>query len=424
MTSALVMSLPTAGAPALAADLAAVGIHVLGAVTRSNMVREAVRTPPDVLVCFESQPDAVFFSDLQLLAATAPCPVLVFTTDGDAAKIERAIAAGVHAYVINGYGMHRLRALVHGAQARFRHEQALRHELAEVSHRFEERKLVDRAKGILMRARQMSEDDAFRLLRTASMHSHQRVGQVSQQVIDAAHYADAVNRAGQLRMLSQRLVKTVALIALGVEPHRSAARLADSFERVEDNLAVLTRNLSKPSFGDLVQAVLAAWGRLKPALAPPIQTSRLAEIDALAEQFLVQADQLTLNLETHASATTLHVINVSGRQRMLSQRLAKQALLGVLVTGDDAEVRRVQAEETRAMFEQTLDYLAAAPLSTREIRGLLDEASEAWGQLTAALAGVGGLEGQRQLGESSEGLLVLFDRLTAEYERSMQVLMG
>ena len=81
-----------------------------------------------------------------------------------------------------------------------------------MSHRFAERKLVDRAKGILMRARQVSEDEAFRVLRAASMHSNQRVGQVSQHVIDAARFAEAVNRAGQLRMLSQRLVKLYALL--------------------------------------------------------------------------------------------------------------------------------------------------------------------------------------------------------------------
>src|SRR6185369_6331900 len=105
----------------------------------------------------------------------------------------------------------RLRALVHLALARFAHERQLRDALADVTSRFEERKLVDRAKGILMRARQVSEDEAFKVLRMASMHSNQRVGQVSQQVIAAAGIAESVNRAGQLRMLSQRVVKLYAL---------------------------------------------------------------------------------------------------------------------------------------------------------------------------------------------------------------------
>jgi hypothetical protein len=75
-----------------------------------------------------------------------------------------------------------------------------------VSSRFEERKLVDRAKGILMRARQVSEDEAFRVLRAASMHSNS----VSAGVAAGdrgRRFAEAINRAGSLRMLSQRLVK-------------------------------------------------------------------------------------------------------------------------------------------------------------------------------------------------------------------------
>ena len=68
-----------------------------------------------------------------------------------------------------------------------------------------------------MSARQISEDEAFRLLRSASMHAKLRIGQVSQQVIDSAHYAEAINRAGRLRMLSQRIVKLYALAAAGVE---------------------------------------------------------------------------------------------------------------------------------------------------------------------------------------------------------------
>jgi hypothetical protein len=109
---------------------------------------------------------------------------------------------------------------------------------------------------------------------------------------------------------------------------------------------------------------------------------------------------------------------------MLALRLAKQSLSSLLLAGDETEARRAEAEETRAGFEDTMAFLAAAPLSTQAIRGLLDEAASAWGRLTAALDHVADADGQRQLGDSSEALPVLFDRLTAEYERSMQVLMG
>jgi len=338
--------------------------------------------------------------------------------------MKRALEAGVHGYVVNGYAPARLRSLVHLAQTRFAHEQKLRADLAEVSHRFEERKLVDRAKGILMRARQLSEDEAFRLLRVASMHSNQRVGQVSQQVIDAAHFAEAINRAGQLRMLSQRLVKLYALRAVTGQSVPHGELLTDSAERIDANLATLSKSLSKPTYGDLLDAVNAPWTQLKAALSASIDMARLGEVDDLAERVLLQADRLVNNLETTGMATSLHVINVSGRQRMLSQRLAKQALLAVLLAGDAAATARAEADKAKTAFEQGMDYLNAIPLSTREIRQSLDAAGRSWGAMTKALARVQGVDGQQALGESSEALLALFEQLTERYERSMQMLMG
>ncbi len=103
MTSALVVEGSPPADIDLAADLAAAGVRVLGAAPRGDLVREAARTSPDVVVCHEVSPDETLFAAFALLAETAPCPVVVFTHDPEAAKIERALAAGIHAYVVNGY---------------------------------------------------------------------------------------------------------------------------------------------------------------------------------------------------------------------------------------------------------------------------------------------------------------------------------
>ncbi len=425
MKTALIIDNASPAIAELSADLAAVGIRVLGAATRHNLVREAVRLAPDLVVGQEHSVDDGLFEACTQLAATAPCPVAVFTNDPDAAKIERALRSGVHAYVVNGYGLNRLRSVLHVAEARFQHERALRDELAGVSQRFEERKLVDRAKGILMRARQVSEEEAFRVLRTASMHSNRRVGQVSQQVIAAAHYADSVNRAGKLRMLAQRLVKLCAL-RLAAPPSAAAAqRLADSIVQTDESMVALGRSLSKETFGDLLGTVEAAWPPLRAMVAAPaLPLARLSELDALAEHLLLQADQLTRHLETAGLVTTLHVINVSGRQRMWSQRFAKQALLGLLLTGEPAQRARDDLDKTAGAFEQSMDYLRTIPLSTREIRDTLDAADRAWALLSQSSKQVRNAAGVQALSESSETLLALFEQLTDQYERSMQVLMG
>jgi hypothetical protein len=358
-----------------------------------------------------------------VLAGAAPCPVVVFTHDPEAARIEQAMQAGVHAYVVNGYGEHRLRAVLHVAQSRFQHERRLRAELDEVTRRFDERKLVDRAKGILMRARHVSEEEAFGVLRAASMHSNQRVGEVSRQVITAAHYADAVNRAGKLRMLSQRWVKLHALQLLDPAAPNWAPGLAQAGEEIDATIRSLGKSLSKPTFGDLLDAVAAAWHEAEALLSLPASTSRLAEVDAVAERLLLQADQLTRQLETAGLVTTLHVINVSGRQRMLCQRHAKQILLGLLLGARGAASRNDLAR-TAAAFEEALAHLRAAPLSTPEIRALLQAADDAWADVGRAARQVHAGNGARALDEASEAVLAVFEQLTERYEHSMQVLMG
>ena len=424
MISCLVVQSESPAAAALAADLKSVGIHVIGAVQRGNLVREAVRLAPDLVVIHEVSVDAELFDIAALLLATAPRPVVVFTSDPDVDKMARALEVGIHAYEVNGYDVHRLRAVLHLAQLRFAREQKLREDLADVSHRFEERKLVDRAKGILMRARQVSEDEAFRVLRAASMHSNQRVGQVSQQLIAAAGHAEALNRAGQLRMLSQRLVKLYALRTVAASPAATDALLAESIRHVDANLALLSKALSAPTYGDLIDAVLIPWARLKAALGAAPSVAALTDVDALAEHMLQHADRLVSNLESGALTGSLHVINVAGRQRMLSQRVAKQALLTTLLSGDAASTARLEADKARAAFEQAMLYLGSVPLSTREITEALDAAGRTWAAMTQALAQAPGAAGQQALLETSEALLALFEQLTERYERSMQILMG
>ena len=94
----------------------------------------------------------------------------------------------------------------------------------DVSQRFAGRKLVDQAEGILMGTRQLREYEAYRVLRSTAISAKQRIGQVAQQIITQAHYAEAISRAGQMRMLSQRCMKLYALIVLGVRATETAGQ--------------------------------------------------------------------------------------------------------------------------------------------------------------------------------------------------------
>ena len=419
MTTAVIHASPPPAGPTLASDLEAAGIHVLGAAQRHTLVQETVRLAPDLLVWHEANPDDALFDTLQALQTHAPRPILLFVDSADGAAIERAVAVGVHVYVVAGYQAQRLRPLVKLAQERFRQQRELQDALSDVTHRFEERKLVDRAKGLLMRARQMHEDEAFALLRNVAMRGGHRIGEASRRVIDAARGAADVNRSGQLRMLSQRIVKLQALRVARSRQAESAALLADSVARAEGLVQALVRDLPAATFGDLTAALQQAWAGLCQALDGEPAAPALPAIDALAEQMLQQSDVLTGALETAGTATTLRVVNVCGRQRMLSQRAAKALLLGAASTADAAHQRGL-AQAAREDYEQAVAYLEALPLADREIRAALAAAAAQWQLLWSA--DTSKPAGRDSLGGASEALLDLYDGLTGHYERSMQVL--
>ncbi len=412
MTSALVLSSRSLAAPPLTDDLEAAGVHVCGDTDCPNLVQDVVRKAPEIVVCFQDAPDAAFFASLAALAMAAPRPVVVFTMDPDAGKMAQAAASGVHAYVVAGYTSNRLRSVVQLAQARFRHEQGLRQELADIQQQFDERKLVDRAKGILMGARQLREEEAFRALRSAAMASKSRLGQMAQIVIDRAHYAEAVNRAGQLRMLSQRIVKFYALACSGGTGPDTQGLLADSIAQVDGNLALLDRTLSKATFGDLLGTVANPWRELKLALKPQPAATRLNDVDRLAEHLLKRTETLTDNLEVAAYATALHPINVAGRQRMLAHRLAKEALMGA------------PGDATLAELLAGLDYLDRLPLTNAGIERELAATHAAWGEFRRALADRDSAAGRAHIAGCSERLVGQFDRLTDLIERGVHALIG
>lgn len=418
-----VLLIAPAGAPPIEQDLAAQGVPVVAHSEASRLVADAVRGEAGVVVAWEPYPAAGLLQAFESLQQHAPLPVLLFTDDADAATLERALRSGVHAYVVKGYDPVRLRPLLQLARARFERDEAQRAAHADLADRFEERKLVERAKGILMREQQISEDEAFRQLRQVSMLGQQRVGTVSRRVIDAARDADAVNRAGQLRMLSQRLVKLYALRCARADAEQAGRLQAEAARRVSEIVAGLGQSLSRATFGDLLEGVDQAWLALQPALQGRPQVDRLPAADAAAERLLVTADALTTALEAASPLRTLAVVNRAGRQRMLSQRLAKQALLGALCDGPVAQAAAADAVRSVESFEQALRALQQAPLSSPEIRAQLEVAEQAWRELLTGLGDAFAADGRSRIAVASEHLLDRFERLTALYARAAQSLL-
>lgn len=113
-------------------------------------------------------------------------PIVLFTEDADTTHVGDAIAAGVSAYVVAGLGTERIRPVLDVAMARFRHEQALRRELADARTQLSDRKLIDRAKGLLMQRQGLSEEEAYARLRKTAMDRGLKLAEVAQRLIDLA----------------------------------------------------------------------------------------------------------------------------------------------------------------------------------------------------------------------------------------------
>ena len=120
-------------------------------------------------------------------------PIVMFTNDSDTSHVKAAVAAGVSAYIVAGLSAERIRPILDVALARFEHEQALRQELAdtktelgELSTELKDRKVIDRAKGLLMQRQGLSEPAAFAKLRKAAMDKGLKLADVAQRMLDMA----------------------------------------------------------------------------------------------------------------------------------------------------------------------------------------------------------------------------------------------
>jgi response regulator NasT len=140
---------------------------------------------PDVIVIETDSPSRDVLEHLLVMSQHTPRPVIMFATDGTPEKIREATRAGVSAYVVDGLDAARIRPIVEAAVARFEGVQALKAQLAEANLKLAERKLLERAKGLLMKNRGLDEEEAYALLRRMAMDRNLRMAEVAQRIVDA-----------------------------------------------------------------------------------------------------------------------------------------------------------------------------------------------------------------------------------------------
>ncbi|MBC9246355.1 ANTAR domain-containing protein [Paracoccus sp. 11-3] len=152
----------------------------------SGLARQVAELRPDIVLIDIANPSRDVLEELALAAGPEQRPVAMFVDRSDEQLTRSAIEAGVSAYVVDGLRPDRIKPILDAAIARFHILQRLRTELIATRAALEERKIIDRAKAVLMKARGIDEEAAYGLLRKTAMDQGKRVADIAQQLVMAA----------------------------------------------------------------------------------------------------------------------------------------------------------------------------------------------------------------------------------------------
>ncbi len=153
---------------------------------QSGLARQVAELRPDVVLIDIANPSRDILEELALASGPSERPVAMFVDRSDEGLTRAAIEAGISAYVVDGLRPERLKPILDAAIARFHIFQQMRAELAATRAALEERKIIDRAKAVLMKARGIDEEAAYALLRKTAMDSGKRLADIAQQLVMAA----------------------------------------------------------------------------------------------------------------------------------------------------------------------------------------------------------------------------------------------
>jgi response regulator NasT len=152
----------------------------------TNLLARLTTLDPDVILIDLESPSRDVLEQMFQVSRVVQRPIAMFVDQSDTASIQAAIDAGVSAYVVDGLKKERIRHILDMSISRFRAFSRLQDELDRAKTALEERKLIDRAKGILMGAKRLTEEDAYALLRKTAMNEKRRIADIAQSIVTAA----------------------------------------------------------------------------------------------------------------------------------------------------------------------------------------------------------------------------------------------
>lgn len=185
-----------------------------------------------------------------------------------------------------------------------------------------------------------------------------------------------IDQAGLQRMLTQRIVKAYTQILMDVDSTKAQAQLEQATALFEQQLALLEEQAPDKTVRSALTNVELLWADFKPIVTGPVNQEGINRLLVIDDELLAATHQVVIKLQDHSGTTQAKLVNTAGRQRMLSQRIAKLYML--MSSGiQDAEISQ-KLQSARYEFEGAQADLKTAPQNTAEIKKSLAEVDRQW----------------------------------------------
>src|SRR5256885_10186366 len=161
-------------------------VHVARIEDRSHLLARVYAIDPDVILIDLENPSRDVLEQMFQMSRIVKRPIAMFVDQSDTASIQASVDAGVSAYIVDGLKKERIKPILDLCISRFNAFSKLQDELDRTKSALEERKVIDRAKGILMKLKGLTEDEAYVLLRSTAMREKKKIGEIAQSILTAS----------------------------------------------------------------------------------------------------------------------------------------------------------------------------------------------------------------------------------------------
>jgi two-component system, response regulator / RNA-binding antiterminator len=161
-------------------------VQVIRIEDRTNLLARVYAIDPDVILIDLENPSRDVLEQMFQVSRVVKRPVAMFVDQSDTASIQAAIDAGVSAYIVDGLKKERIKHILDMSIMRFNAFSRLEGELEQTKSALEDRKVIDRAKGILMKLKNLTEEEAYALMRRTAMNEKKKIAEIAQSIITAA----------------------------------------------------------------------------------------------------------------------------------------------------------------------------------------------------------------------------------------------